>query len=861
MNSQCIEKDDSFPLKGACMCFDGTDVEQLEILQDKLIFLDEENFEDTKIWILNSIFCLSDEGIHDLIYTFYLLISTRSCYMKNIIFSRMITSLYELRVFNRFLNQIPRQAEELLVLTSNLSVENFVHELISKSVINKSSYENIKNRKRNVEKIPEAFRKNKHFIYSNFDDRDLRENKIALAIKNDDLNRLKNLLTNLTNNKTKIEFELKDRRIQMQFTMIGFAAFNESVKCFKFLLINGAKITDEVIENAFIGGNLEIIQTINQHDNNLSSGLINAYEHFHNDLFDWLIDYKNVKMPFFMFHTENVHVLRHMTYIKYKLDSSSLNNNYIILTKYFINCLDDISLNGTALHYASINGNVGLVKYILMNYNTKIYEHQNSIISAFNVNRIEVIEYFLKSNLKIIERIQSSLFRISIENGSMQSIQLLIKNNYFNVGKLAWKAAMKLDNKNLIYLLIQQKKIWENFDFGLLKYCSRYGAINCYKFFLNLNGVFDHCVKAIGGYKRCDSHIIDALINKIHSTKDFNQLQSKNWENIEQLETWLLVTCLNLLLNDEESTNAAKYLLAHKKICLKNELYEILLLECISTNRLNHMTKWLYINFREYFKQNEDELMNIFIEYGKMKLLYSCDKSIFPKLLNHEKVEVLLNELKNGILDSLVEFRCFLPEIINITVNGESLVSVGIRNKEIMKILINVINLDFHHDSEIPLEHIAYGTESFDIVMKHPKAALNCVGHYHKYKIPLILRIAMADDIEHFQMFLRKPHILVNCFVYIKRDSGEYKCFALIHYLIWNHKINMLKLLLNFPTIDVNIFSADSITPMALAHKVSNDEIIKMLATDSRMKNMIDDTKMDKCDVLDRINQFNYIFF
>lgn len=64
---------------------DKSDASLLEQLQEKLLALNEKNFEDTKR-ILNSIFVISKEAVHVIICTFYQVSAVRLNDYKSLIF-------------------------------------------------------------------------------------------------------------------------------------------------------------------------------------------------------------------------------------------------------------------------------------------------------------------------------------------------------------------------------------------------------------------------------------------------------------------------------------------------------------------------------------------------------------------------------------------------------------------------------------------------------------------------------------------------------------------------------------------------------------------------------------------------------
>ena len=80
---------------------------------------------------------------------------------------------------------------------------------------------------------------------------------IAEAIFNDDVEQLKSFLLVNAQKTLSRSFELH-HLIKDRFTPITFAARFGSINCFKYLLLNRAEINQKAIENALIGGNLEI---------------------------------------------------------------------------------------------------------------------------------------------------------------------------------------------------------------------------------------------------------------------------------------------------------------------------------------------------------------------------------------------------------------------------------------------------------------------------------------------------------------------------------------------------------------------------------------------------------------------------
>lgn len=72
-------------------------------------------------------------------------------------------------------------------------------------------------------------------------------------------------------------------------SLIEFAARCGSIKCFKYLLLNGAGLGGAV-ESAIIGGNNEIVRLLKQKGCDFSCGLNVAAKSHRNDIFQWLIN-------------------------------------------------------------------------------------------------------------------------------------------------------------------------------------------------------------------------------------------------------------------------------------------------------------------------------------------------------------------------------------------------------------------------------------------------------------------------------------------------------------------------------------------------------------------------------------------
>ena len=131
---------------------------------------------------------------------------------------------------------------------------------------------------------------------------------IPFVIKSDDVERFIEIMAQPSNSDfVDIDISLYDvrfndspyNRIQKvrdnlplsKISLIDLAALHGSEKCFKYLLLNDAMITEKTFINAARGGNLEIIRIMEQtiNINNATSGFKAAIIHGRYDLANWLL--------------------------------------------------------------------------------------------------------------------------------------------------------------------------------------------------------------------------------------------------------------------------------------------------------------------------------------------------------------------------------------------------------------------------------------------------------------------------------------------------------------------------------------------------------------------------------------------
>lgn len=221
------------------------------------------------------------------------------------------------------------------------------------------------------------------------------DNSIINAIENDDADKLQTLLVQLNiDANQKIDEIIKNvfslpRKYNLTF--IKYAAFKGSIKCFKYLLINNAKIDqDDIALFAVAGGNNEIIRLCDQKGCNFSGTIKISIKNHYYSITEWLIEnnkdtdcignefyvkdplkycikYCNfISLKYVISHSNNV--------LKLLTSSAKFNNEMLtqlainVIKKYNFKCIslfEDEYCPISALHISCIRENIKTVKMIL----------------------------------------------------------------------------------------------------------------------------------------------------------------------------------------------------------------------------------------------------------------------------------------------------------------------------------------------------------------------------------------------------------------------------------------------------------------------------------------------------------------
>lgn len=188
------------------------------------------------------------------------------------------TKIYSFIVYNLFMEDLIKK-EDIKKLKSDFFLPNYDHPINLEKL-----FQNIKDQVSNENMIEtiENIRKG------------LNTSELATTIRNDDVDTLQQLssVENFDFNQIIPSCFYECSSLLSISNLIQYAAAFRSVKCFKFLLINGAEINSKLVEFAILGGSPEILRICEQHKCNFDSSLLNSISYHQDIIFDWLIDMK-----------------------------------------------------------------------------------------------------------------------------------------------------------------------------------------------------------------------------------------------------------------------------------------------------------------------------------------------------------------------------------------------------------------------------------------------------------------------------------------------------------------------------------------------------------------------------------------
>ena len=585
-------------------------------------------------------------------------------------------------------------------------------------------------------------------------DKKQSENPIAISIANDDIDQFqklvytlpdsqdqnmgtfyfrclfnfKNETNKLTNTIPAFEFDLYSGRFY-----VDYAAFHGSVKCFKYLILNGAQVSSFTFDAAIEGGNIEIVHIVeqklnevcddsyynekavstNSYNNNYSldcsvfprmhlamirkwNGIIRAIYKHDNDIFDWIfenkpIDTKKLNDLILMASlSNNVHVLQRI--LSLHPCFSSHNSNFLFYT-----CISRADIFGFS-SFIRI-----LVDYLgEENYKNFINNNKMKNLCIYKCDDIEIFKKTCPNEddfllfINLFESNSTSIFKYcykQTENASLLEyfIKFAIKNENEEIFKFLFdqiKTSIQIDQqeilcrKLLIYSTIKK-------CFPILKY-----TIENKNNEVNITQAIIKCllISAENGYER----IFDYLLKL--------QPDCENQFLVDELKNKFLIIVqsrnINIIKSVMKLINDEKYLKMIIFDAFVDESNMLLKEECRSTH-LNAKESALFSvpNVTEFLISQLDKVIPEFLLAATIADSIEAVKAIVSRNSSYNFLNRVVNQIGNALI-----------------------IACRIRSLKIVRFLLNEcpeidpnIQVFFHRDNYTPLM-ISFANRSIEII-------------------------------------------------------------------------------------------------------------------------------------------------
>ena len=210
-------------------------------------------------------------------------------------------------------------------------------------------------------------------------------------------------------------------------SLLAFAAKHGSIQCFYFLLENGAKITQEVIDAAISSGNMELFKVIQSNTSQFRHSLITASKYFHMEIANWLLMNTETSDIFLdnLIETCNYRIVLYFAQpsdIVYSIGtwtplSRAAVNGLLSLCTYFVGKGAQINPTKidafTPLHAAAQAGYLEVCRYLVMNgadINPKDDNNNSPLYLAAEKNNYNVVDFLLSKGAPINQGNEEVLF-------------------------------------------------------------------------------------------------------------------------------------------------------------------------------------------------------------------------------------------------------------------------------------------------------------------------------------------------------------------------------------------------------------------------------------------------------------------
>ena len=243
------------------------------------------------------------------------------------------------------------------------------------------------------------------------------EDSIGRAIVDDDVSSLKNMLL-LSKNLPCLPYDslfLVLMNDTGELTLLQLSAFLGSLNCFKYLLMNGETINEDLCTFAVSGGSLEIVHLCEQHGMKFTRCIYTSVEYHRNDIFQWIRTHFDC----------GAHLLHTcIEYDNYSLLYDLVENGYDVNENLF---------NHYPLASAAFYDSVGIISYLIdigCDINAKGIEGETALILATKTNNINSLELLIhkRCDINIKDNKGITALHYAAQKGFSEAVEILLNN-------------------------------------------------------------------------------------------------------------------------------------------------------------------------------------------------------------------------------------------------------------------------------------------------------------------------------------------------------------------------------------------------------------------------------------------------
>lgn len=606
-------------------------------------------------------------------------------------------------------------------------------------------------------------------------------NPIANAIRYDQVDQLQALLNKKRANDQSINVSivLKDLLFEVDdflndTPLLNYAAFFGSIKCFKFLILNGAEIRPETFKYAICSQNAEILHIIQQKKVNSSTNLEFAAKINANNIFDWLYDmtpekkkkdYKNIA------HESIIHynflifmkIITKVNGFATLKENAIKSGNYEILK--FLNLIStESSIKFVRIFDINTHSAIFDTKYKMSTFSSRLKFYQ--VGKQFELFQIYAKHLEQKGNIEKTRNSLEKWFLKSVEDKNYFIVKFLFNQynfvdyiNNYQRGFLRCEVA-EYNLPSILYLLIQNENVNVNATpqnrAGTAFTLSVWdGKFACARILYN-SGKVD--INAIGNMGETP------LTGCIKSNKP----------SIAKV----LITFTDVDVNKPNSEDQTPYQLACKK-SVDHEILTILL----SRKDLEFDMDSIKKQFRIAFLSNQINLMKAIYSHPKVDFKQiNIDQLLKGKDLTEVSINTIMTLSQMIDPDDDLSFQKLVLRI------SDPILYINLLNSEKF---VNFSSENLSQKGIFPYYHAikANKVETIEYLLQFPEVDINAV--YPKKKVtPLLQSIQTKDaDFDIFRLLLSSDRL--NIKENEKLAGGE---INFLNLFIENKKIKELSL-------------------------------------------------------------------